>query len=217
MAEGMGEPHWFVAYSCMLQWVGKAAHGQKWVWPMREALEVKVSPLVHAFWEETGTDLTVACIKLCWESAPRAIYHKREDGPIAHVITFLDELAIQVPSLDAWDQLVWLPTVAIPQALTEAELYGYCCGQVVDLGLMMPVAQFWVTDEAGTYLCIARALVFEGSILAYNPAKNEAEWVPAHGLPNDLTRTEERSAVALANYAPHIPDEAARIMRLGAC
>ena len=121
-------------------------------------------------------DLTVTCIKLCWEPTPRAIYHKREDGPIAHVITFLDELAVQVPSLDTWDQLVWPPTVAIPWALTEAELYGYCHGQTVDLGPMMLVAQFWVMDEEGAYLCIARVLVFEGSVLAYNQAKNEAGW-----------------------------------------
>ena len=136
---------------------------------------MKVSPLVRAFWEETGADLTVACIKLCWEPTPRAIYRKREDSPIAHIITFLDELAVQVPSLDGWVQLVWLPVAAIPQALTEAELYGYCCGQAVDLGPVMPAAQFWVTDEGGAYLCIVRALVFEGSVLAYNPAKNEAE------------------------------------------
>ena len=216
VAEGVGEPHWFVAYSHALQQVGEAACGQKWEWPAREALEVKVSPFVCAFWEETGTDLTVACIKLCWEPTPRAIYCKREEGPVAHVITFLDELGVQVPSLDAWDQLVWPPTVAIPWALTEAELYGYCCGQVVDLGPVMLAAQFRVMDEVGTYLCIARALVFEGSVLAYNPAKNKAEWVPACGLTNDLTWAEERSTVALANYVPCIPDEVAWIMRLGA-
>ena len=38
MAGGMGEPHWFMAYSHALQWVGKVAHGWKWKWPMREAL-----------------------------------------------------------------------------------------------------------------------------------------------------------------------------------
>ena len=90
-AGGMGEPYWFVAYSCALQWVGEAAHGWKWEWPTRETLQVKVSLLVHTFWEETGMDLTMACIKLCWEPAPRAIYCKRENGPTAHVITFLDE------------------------------------------------------------------------------------------------------------------------------
>ena len=114
MAGGVGEPHWFVAYSCALQWVGKAACGQKWEWPVREALEVKASPLMHAFWQETGMDLTVASIKLCWEPPTRVLYHQRENGPTTHVITFLDELVVWVPSLNAWDQLVWPPTVAVP-------------------------------------------------------------------------------------------------------
>ena len=205
-----------MAYSCTLQRVGEAAHRQKWEWPAREALEVKAFLLVHAFWQETSTDLTMACIKLCWDPTPRAIFCKREEGPVAHIITFLEELAVWVPSLDTWDQLVWPPTAAIPWALTEAELYGYCCGQAVDLSTVMPVAQFRVTDEAGTYLCIARALVFKGSVLAYNPAKNEAEWVPACGLTNDLTWAKERSTIALANYVLCIPDEVAQIARLGA-
>ena len=80
---------------------------------------------------------------------------------------------------------------------------------------MMLAAQFRVMDEGGGYLCIVRALVFEGSILAYNPAKNEAEWVPACGLTNDLTWAEERSNVALENYVLCIPEEVAQIMRLG--
>ena len=106
---GMGEPLWFVAYSRALQRVGEAAHGWKWKWPVGKTPEVRVSPLVHAFWEETGIDLTVACIKLCWEPAPRGIFRKREEGPVAYVITFMDEFAIWVPSLDAWDQFVWPP------------------------------------------------------------------------------------------------------------
>ena len=81
---------------------------------------------------------------------------------------------------------------------------------------MMPVAQFQVTEEGGAYLCIARALVFEGSVLVYNPTMNEAEWVPVCGLTNDLTWAEERSTMALANYVLHIPVEAAQITRLRA-
>ena len=107
--------------------------------------------------------------------------------------------------------------VAIPHALTEAELYGYCQGQAVDLSPMLPVAQFQITEEEGAYLCTARALVFKGSVLAYNPTMNEAEWVPVHDLANDLSWAKERSAVALANYVPHIPAEAVWITRLGAC
>ena len=45
---------------------------------------------------------------------------------------------------------------------------------------------------------------------------NEAEWVPVHGLANDLTWAKERSAVALVNYVPCIQSKAAWIARLGA-
>ena len=129
----------------------------------------------------------------------------------------MDELAICVPSLDAWDQFIWPPAAAVPRALTEAEPYGYCCGQAIVLGPVMPAAQLRVTDKVGTYLCAAWALVFEGSVLAYNPTRDEAEWVPVCGLTNDLTWAKERSAVALANYMPCVSQEAAQITRLGAC
>ena len=59
--------------------------------------------------------------------------------------------------------------------------------------------------------------MFEGSVLAYNPAKNKAEWVPACGLANDLTRAKKRSTIALTNYVSCIPEEVAQITRLGAC
>ena len=99
----------------------------------------------------------------------------------------------------------------------EAEQYSYCHGQAIDLGPVMLVMQFRVMDEAGTYLCVAWALVFEGSILAYNPTRDEAEWVPAHGPANDLNWVEEKSAMALANYVPCVSQEAAHIARLGVC
>ena len=210
---GMGEPHWFMAYSHTLQWVGEVACQRKWE-SRREALEIKASPLVCTFWHKTDVDLMMASVKLCWEPAPRALYHQRDNGPTTHIITYLDELAVHIPTLEAWDQMVWPNMVPILHALSEAESYGYCQGQAVDLGPMMPVAQFWVTEEGGAYLCTMRALVFEGSILTYNPTLNEAEWVPACSLANDLSWVEERSAVA--NYVPCILVEVAQITRLGA-
>ena len=68
----------------------------------------------------------------------------------------------------------------------------------------------------GAYLCAVWVLIFEGSILAYNPARDEVEWVLARGVTNDLSWVEERSAVALANYVPCVPQEADRIAELGA-
>ena len=122
---------------------------------------------------------------------------------------------MRVPTLDAWDQFVWLPGAAMPQATTEVKQYGYHHGHAIDLSPVMPATQFRVTDKEGTYLCAARALVFEGSILAYKLARDE-EWVLACGIANDLSWAEERSAVALANFMPRVPQEAARIARLRA-
>ena len=79
----------------------------------------------------------------------------------------------------------------------------------------MPAMEFRVTDEEGTYLCMARGLVFEGSILAYDPTRDEAEWVPTHGVINDLSWAEERMTVALVNFVPHAPQEADHITELG--
>ena len=138
-AGGVGEPHWFVAYSHVLQWVGEVAHGRKWELPRREALEIKAYLLVRVFWHETGEDLMLASIKLCWEPTPRAVYHQRENGT-THIISYLDKLAVCVPSLEAWDQMVWPTAAAIPRAHTEPESYGYCWGHTVDLGPVMPVA-----------------------------------------------------------------------------
>ena len=59
------------------------------------------------------------------------------------------------------------------------------------MGPVLPAAQFQVTDKTGHYLCMAKALAFESSVLAYNFTCNEAEWVPTWGLANDLTPGEE--------------------------
>ena len=176
--EGIDNPFCFVAYSCTLQQVGEAVRRWWWERPVGKMPEVGVSPHVNTFWEETGIELTTSCMKLCWELPPRGVFRRRERGAVAHAITFVDDVAMCVPSHNAWDQFVWPPAVAMPWATMEAEQYGYHHGQAVDLRPVMLVTQFRVTDEVGTYLCAAQALIFEGSILVYNPARDEAEWVP---------------------------------------
>ena len=215
--EGVDNSLWFAAYSHALQRVGEAVHGRWWQWPVEKVPEVGVSPLVRAFWEERGIELTASCTKLCWEIPPRGVFRRRERGTVAHAITFVDDVTVRVPSLNAWDQFVWSPGVAMPWTTMEVEQYGYHCGQAIDLSPIMPVTQFRVTDEVGTYLCAARALVFEGSILAYNPARDKVEWVPTRSLTNDLSWVEEKSAMALANYVPRDSQEMARIAGLRAC
>ena len=110
VSEAVDEPLWFAAYSRTLQRVGEATCRWKWEWPVGKVPEVRVSPLFRAFREETGVKLAAACVKLCWELPPRSIFRRRERGPVAYAITFVDVLAIRVPSLDAWDQYAgpWL-------------------------------------------------------------------------------------------------------------
>ena len=126
-------------------------------------------------------------------------------------------MAVRIPTLDAWDQFVWPPSAAVPQATTQVEQYGYHCRNAVDPGVVMPATEFKVTDEEGAYLCMVRALIYEGSILVYNPARDEAEWVPTHRVANDLSWVKERMAVVLVNFVPHAPQEADHIMELRTC
>ena len=207
---------WLEAYSHALQRVGEAVHGWWWQWLKGKVWEVKVSPLVRVFWEETGIELAACCTRLCWELPLRGVFRRRERGTISHAITFLDDMAVCVPMLDAWDQFVWPPSVAMPWATTEVEQYGYCHGNTMDLSAVMPAMEFRVTDKEGTYLCAARGLIFKGSILAYNATRDEAEWVPAHRVTNDLSWVKERMAVTLANFVPCIPQKVDCVAELGA-
>ena len=206
---------WFEVYSHTLQRVREAIRSCQWQWLKGKVQEVAVSPLVRVFWEETGVEPTTSCTRLCWELQPRSVFRRRERGAISHAITFLDDMAVHIPTLIAWDQFVWLPSAAIPQAATQVEQYGYHCGNAINLGAVMPVTEFRVTDEEGAYLCRARALIYEGSILAYNPTRDEVEWVPTHRVANDLSWVEERMAVTMVNFVPHAPRRQTTLWSLG--
>ena len=112
--EGVDNFLWFMAYSHAWQRVEEATHGQRWQWPVGKVLEVGVSPLVRAFWEEKGIELATSCTKLCWELPPRAVFRRRERGTVAHAIIFVDDMAMCVPSLYPRDQFVWPLGVAMP-------------------------------------------------------------------------------------------------------
>ena len=91
---------WYEVYSHALQRVGEAVHGWQWQWLKGKAREVAVSPIARAFWEETGIEPTTSCTRLCWKLLLRAVF-RRERGAVSHAITFLDDLAVRAPTLDA--------------------------------------------------------------------------------------------------------------------
>ena len=145
------------------------------------------------------------------------MFRRRERGAISHAITFLDDMAVHIPTLDVWNQFVWSPSAAAPRAVMQVEQYGYRHRNAVDLGTVMLVMELRVTDKEGAYLCMVRALIYEGSVLAYNPTRNKMEWVPTCGVTNDLSWAEERMAITMANFVPHGPQEADHIEELRTC
>ena len=62
--EKVDDSLWFKVYSSALQRVGEAMCSRQWQWPKGKVWEVGVSPLVRAFWEETGIELAASCTKL---------------------------------------------------------------------------------------------------------------------------------------------------------
>ena len=120
-AEGVWESHtgsWPTPACCSgwVRWPTEESGGQG-----GKSQRLKPPPLVHAFWHKTDVDLIMVSIKHCWEPAPRTLHHQRENGPTAHIISSLDELAAHIPTREAWDQMVWPTTVVIPHVPTEAD------------------------------------------------------------------------------------------------
>ena len=64
---------WFAAYSCALQRVGEVVRGWQWQWPRGKVPEAGVSPLIGAFWEETGIELATSCTTLLGTSSKGCI------------------------------------------------------------------------------------------------------------------------------------------------
>ena len=54
---------------------------------------------------------------------------------------------------------------------------------------------------------MAQGLLFEGSVLAYDPTTNGAQWIPMQGSASNLSLVEEDPAQELSNIVLHDPSE----------
>ena len=202
---------WLLAYARVLQCMGEATDGRMWH-PSGVRFTPQISLLVYAFIEETGAELMEADIASCWGQLLEEVLQQKDDGPFAEVISHLDELAWYVPSRKAWDVLVFPPPLAEPSAPHQGGHLRYIMGHTVDLGSCLPPLWFHVTGPNGEFICVAQGLLFEGSVLAYDPASNGAEWVLMRGTASDLSPAEDASAQELSNIT--IPDAPEDVWRL---
>ena len=116
----------------------------------------------------------------------------------------------------AWDELVFPPPSAVPHTLHWSGHLGYIQEQVVELGPVLPSMWFCVSQPDRQFVCVARGLLFEGSMLAYDPTSKEAEWIPVWGMAGDLSQPEEASTRELSNMVPHDSTEGVqRLDRFG--
>ena len=185
--------------------MGEAADGRTWqLGGVR--FTPQISLLVDIFIQETGAELVEADIASCWGQLLEEVPHQKDEGSFAEVIC-LDELAQHVPTRKAWDELIFLPPPAEPHAPHQSGHLGYIMGCTVDLGSALPPLWFCISGPNGEFICIAWGLLFKGSMLTYDPATNEAKWVPMQGTTSDLLLVEEASAQELSNIVIQDPPE----------
>ena len=91
-----------------LQCTGEAVEGRWWR-PECKGFAPKISPLVEAFIEVTGTHDAENCTVDCWSEPPENVPCQRDEGTYTNVISYLHILAMCQPSRKAWDKLVWPP------------------------------------------------------------------------------------------------------------
>ena len=100
--------------------------------------------------------------------------------------------------------------------LTEATTWGISWVTPWTLGCSAPPLRFHVTDSNREFICVARGLLFKGSILAYDSATNGAEWISVRGTINDLSPVKDASTQELSNInVPDSPKDAPRIDHFG--
>lgn len=105
----------------------------------------------------------------------------------AVIVQCLDEVVTRQMSLTVWDMF------AFPEAKEEhwqVDCLSYYPGKVVNVGMRMLGLWLVIQDVAGWYSSCMHMLLYEGQMLAYNPATNFMEWVPMQDVLASLTSTE---------------------------
>ena len=162
--------------------MGEATDRRTW-WPSGVHFTQQISLLVDVFIQETGAELVEADIVSCWGQPLEEVLCQKNEGPFMKVISHLDVLAWCVPARKAWDELIFLPPPAEPHALHQSEHLGYIMGCTMDLGSTPPPLQFCISDLNSEFICVAWGLLFEGSVLAYDPTTNGPSGSPCGGPP----------------------------------
>ena len=84
----------------------------------------------------------------------------------------------------------------------EKKLCATVLGKTLDVRMCMPGFRLMLQDNKGEYPHSGRTLIFEGSMLVYNPQQDIAQWVPIRGTSATLTMSELCATNDLNNMVP---------------
>ena len=121
------------------------------------------------------------------------------DGIRQDIVNKLDEVAMRCTSTLAWDPFAFPLTNDMSW---REEALCYHPGKTLDVRARMPGFKLMLQDDKGEYPYSGHALIFEGSMLVYDPQRDIVQWVPVRGTSSTLTMPELRVANDLNNIVP---------------
>ena len=121
------------------------------------------------------------------------------EGIRQDIIRKLDEVATQRPSPIVWDPFAFPLT---DDTCWREEALCFRPGKTLDVRARMPGFKIMLQDDKGEYPHMGRALIFEGSMLVYDPQRDLVQWVPIRGMSGTLTMPELCAAHDLNNMVP---------------
>ena len=158
---------WIEAYACALQRVAEASVGRRWI--AHKGIRVpKISKVVEVFLHATGTHVPPDIICQCWLARQTETPMQNLDGIRWDIVYKLDEVAMRCTSPIVWDPFVFPLT---DDTCWREEALCYHPGKTLDVGARMPGFKLMLQDDKGKgeYPYSGRALIFEGSMLVYDP------------------------------------------------
>ena len=159
----------------------------------------KITRVVEIFLNATGMHVSPNIIQQCWPAWHQDTPVQNLGGVRQSIICKLDEAVMQHTSDIAWDQFVF-PQMDDEYWREEALCYHY--GKMLNVGVCMPGFRLMLQDDKGEYPHSSHALIFEGSMLVYDPQWDIAQWIPIRGTSATLTMTELCAANDLNNMVP---------------
>ena len=172
--------------------------GQRWI-SERGIRVPKITRVVEIFLNTTGTQVSPNRIWQCWPTRHENMPVKNLESVRQSIIRKLDETAMRDTSTITWDQFAF---PQMDQEYWREEALCYHPGKMPNVRTRMPGFRLMLQDDKGQYPHSGHALIFEGSMLVYDPQWDIAQWVPIQGMSATLTMPELHAAHNLNNMVP---------------